>query len=751
MSKIVKIIVAAALIVVGVVTGNFQLILQGALLLGSALLTPGNKQQARQAETTSLQLGEVPCQAIVGEALVGGSLGDAFNYGGQYGTDWEVLPIILADHYCEALVGFYVNDSYVAFTGNGMVPGYNNQLSVTFYHGTESQTADPTLTSHGDWTSNDRLIGCSYVVVAYKADDEKQKNKIWTAGRPRFTWLVKGMRCYDPRKDSTVTGGSGVHRRNDPTTWEWTDNPIVIRYNWVRGIYACDRVSQPDMLLVGRGLSAAEAPPENVAWRANICDELVALAAGGSEKRYRFNGLIKADETWLATEERFAAACAGVIKSPEGSVEVDPGHAVTPSFFITDADFVAGKKRTFAPFRSKADNMWVNTIIPRYVEPNQKWQDHAAPIRRVYADVIADGGPREATLSLPDVTSGTQAQRCGEIARRMGRLPRTGGGTFSPMYIGVEEGDWGVLTSTKLTKGLPVGVRAESMLADTSWQNALQLREINAGVFAWSTSDEIAEGAVATTNPVPVFGSAPDVAEWAATGGTVTGDGGALLPAIFLTGGAVDPYATALIVEYRTVTVDMYQTGLPVLTQTGGLTLAEADPGPWTAETPMSPATTAYTLRGLAAGQFYQVAVSYQVRGTVGDRLILGPVQAGAMAVARGCYKLDRWSGAIPLTSDGTSITVTAFDGVLDDARPISFPAGTITGLANSTSYGVFWNLTTGSYEAEASPALIRTASSDYAFLFWQWTSNGSGTYPTAPADPPGFGGVGPREASPLL
>ncbi|CAN5367728.1 hypothetical protein BH10PSE14_BH10PSE14_04280 [soil metagenome] len=751
MSKIVKIIAAVALIVVGVVTGNFQLILQGALLLGSALLTPGNKQQARQAETTSLQLGEVPCQGVVGEALIGGSLGDAINYGGQYGTDWEVLPVILADHYCEQLIGFYVNDTFVAFTGNGMVPGYNNQLSVTFYNGTETQTADPTLTAHGDWTADDRLIGCCYVVVAYKADDEKNKNPIWTAGRPRFTWLLKGKRCYDPRKDSTVAGGSGTHRWADPSTWEWTDNPIVIRYNWVRGIYACDRVGQPDMLLVGRGLSAIEAPPENVAWRANICDELVALAAGGSEKRYRFNGLIKADEVYLSTEERFAAACAGVIKSPEGSVEVDPGHAVTPSFFITDADFVTKKKRTFAPFRSKADSGWVNTVIPRYVEPNQKWQDHAAPIRRVYADVIADGGPREATLSLPDVTSGTQAQRCGEIARRMGRLKRTGGGTFGPMYIGVEEGDWGILTSTKLTKGLPVGIRAESMLVDQSWQNGLQLREMEADVFAWGTADEIAEGAVATPNPVPNYVGPPDSGDWTATGGVVAGQSGALLPAIFLTGASTNPYAKTMVVEYRTVMVDMLQTGLPALTQTGGLILAEADPGPWIAEPILDGATTSYTLRGLASGQFYQVAVSYVTfaRGAPGDRLILDPVQAGAMAVARTCYVIVGYDGAIPLSSDGTSITITGFDAVLDDARPISFPGGTIIGLTNSTRYGVFWNLTTGSYEAEISPGLIRKASSDYVFLAWQATSDGAGGYPSSPPDPPGYGGVGPREALP--
>jgi hypothetical protein len=48
-----------------------------------------------------------------------------------------------------------------------------------------------------------------------------------------------------PALDSTVAGGSGSHRWNDPSTWEWSDNPAVCRYNWVRGIYANDDVTDP--------------------------------------------------------------------------------------------------------------------------------------------------------------------------------------------------------------------------------------------------------------------------------------------------------------------------------------------------------------------------------------------------------------------------------------------------------------------------------------------------------------------------
>ncbi|TXR46351.1 hypothetical protein [Phyllobacterium endophyticum] len=41
---------------------------------------------------------------------------------------------------------------------------------------------------------------------------------------------------YDIRRDST-NGGSGAHRWDNPATWEPSDNPVVLIYNIIRGIY----------------------------------------------------------------------------------------------------------------------------------------------------------------------------------------------------------------------------------------------------------------------------------------------------------------------------------------------------------------------------------------------------------------------------------------------------------------------------------------------------------------------------------
>ena len=126
------------------------------------------------------------------------------------------------------------------------------------------------------WTANDRGRGVAKVVVSYKVDKATAKHPVWSSGLPNFTWIVKGARCYIARKDDTV-GGAGPHRWADGSTREWSENPIDCRYTWVRGLYAGDKVDQPNMLLLGRGLSTVEAPPENTFAPGNVCDEPVPL------------------------------------------------------------------------------------------------------------------------------------------------------------------------------------------------------------------------------------------------------------------------------------------------------------------------------------------------------------------------------------------------------------------------------------------------------------------------------------------
>lgn len=597
MSKVIRAVIGVGLTVFGVLTGNFALAAAGVSLLRGALFGPSAPRRA--AAAAQLQLGEQPRQAILGRAATAGSLVDAFNYGGKYGTDWEVLVIALADHRCDALEGFFVDDTYVAFTGDGNVAGFNSQLQVFFRDGRWDQAVPSILTSHGPgWTANDRGRGVAHVVVAYKADASDAKNPVYPSGRPRFRWVLRGLRCYQARKDSTV-GGSGAHRWDDPATWEWTENPIDIRHNWVRGIYAGDRVTQPEMLLIGRGLSPLEAPPANVFPRANLCDELV-----GGQARYRIGGVIASNESFIEIETDFAAAVGGVIRQPEGAVEVDPGQAQAVVATFTDDDLLVSSTASWNEgILGAGDNDWINTVAARFVDPGQRWNVRGAPVRRDTADVIADGGPREAQPQLDLVTNDPQAQRVAEIIRRLGRLWGRAQVTLPPRFAFIEEGDWVAWQSNRRFGGATFTFRVDAWGSNRAWHHQLTLRQISASVY--SDTAPLDDGVIAADQAAPPAIAAPEEGAWSVAAGQ-TG-------VVVVTGAVDDPAAAQVMFEF------VQQAAAP-----DGTTI-------WAEAGISRPDVTRREIAVNESGPYW-VAVSYVVNDETGARRVIGPVEVIGVA-----------------------------------------------------------------------------------------------------------------------
>ncbi|WP_430635013.1 hypothetical protein [Sphingomonas hankookensis] len=117
--------------------------------------------------------------------------------------------------------------------------------------------------------------------------------------------------------------------------------------------------------------------------------------------------------------------------------------------------------------------------------------------------------------------------------------------------------------------------------------------------------------------------------------------------------------------------------------------------------------------------------------------------------VTRGAYRISSRS-AVTLTSTATTITIGAFDGVLDDGSQVAFPAGAIEGLAAGTIYLAFRSRSTGAYRADVSPALDAMADSDVILIGTMSTPKEDGSYPAPSDPPPGWGGGG-GEYEPVL
>jgi hypothetical protein len=635
-SKFVGFIIGAGEIIAGVVllgtpggqALGTELIIMGVTTVVSQAvvdLTMPKGAKSRNALETELQLGEIPRRVIFGKTATAGSLVDAGDYGGKYGTDHEVVIFALADHECDSLVEFYVNDLLITYTGDGAYTQIDPtadspHLWVYFRSGTEFQSL-PSVVSDNlpGWTSSDNGAGICYVVVDYRADKPDNKKLAFPGGRPSFLWVVKGKKCYDPRLDDTVTGGAGAHRWADPSTREWSENPIVCAYNWRRGIYACDRVDQPSMLLVGRGLTETEAPPAYIAADANLCDEVM----DDSLPRYTIGGVIAADEKYIDVEEKFAAACGGIIIQPEGTVQIEPAQARTPSFTFTDDDILVGSTVEYNQgVLSQAASDWINTTIPQFVSPAQKWQDHAAPIRRVEADVLADGGSREEQIQLQLVTNERQASDVGEVHRKLGRLWGRGSVTLPAAFADVEEGDWGTWNSARL--GISMTVRVEGYGLDLKWQNALNLREINSsvydGVLGSGSSTGTATDWDQTTPPIDI--GSPDSGNWSLAAVLLTDTNGNKAPALEITGDTTDDEAVEGV-EFA------YWKSDGVIDP-----VANPDDPSWIVEGLHAPSTTKVDISGLEGGASYYASVRYKVSGEYGDRLVLGPVTAGSTDVS---------------------------------------------------------------------------------------------------------------------
>jgi predicted GH43/DUF377 family glycosyl hydrolase len=619
MSKIVGFVVGAVLIGIGIATGNVGLIIEGAALIVTQAVVDLTmpKTPAREASEMSIALGEQPRVALFGEANTPGSLVDGFNYGGKYGTDWEVLVIRLADHKCQSLTGFYVNDLYVAYTGDGLYPAFNTDHLAVYFRADTTATALPSIvTTYGPgWTSADvGQSGCD-VIVAYRADEPKNKHPGWPGGPPHVSWVVKGKRCYDPRKDSTA-GGSGAHRWGTPSTWEWSENPAVCRYNWARGIFANDQVSDPSALLIGRGLTAAEAPPANIFAAANLCDEVV-----GSGVRYRVAGPVYANQTFIDVEQMFAIACAGSVITHEGDVQLEPGQSKSIVATITDADLlVAGRVSWNQGILSESAPEWVNTVVANYIEPTQQWASHQAPPARTVADVAADGRPREAQVALRLVKDLNQAQRVAEILRRLGRLWGRAGVMLGPRFCELEEGDWINWQSDRYFAGATKTFRIEAYTIDEKWQNSLTLREINASVFDGAFAFDSDHSVTTPTTPPPAIGS-PGSGQWVLAAVTLS-NAGASVPALEITGSASDDIAVQeIVVEYW---------------KSDGVInpVTSPDAPPWIMEGSHPPTTTKVDITSIQGGQVYYAAVSYVVSGITGDRRVLGPVTAASIDVS---------------------------------------------------------------------------------------------------------------------
>ena len=115
--------------------------------------------------------------------------------------------------------------------GSGTDPAQRYRMVFNAHHGADDQTADPMLiaSSGGQWTSSHRVRGIAYLACSYEYDTKGMFSSI-----PQLTVTCRGKKLYDPRKDGSISGGTGTHRYDTPSTFEWSDNATLCLLDYMR-------------------------------------------------------------------------------------------------------------------------------------------------------------------------------------------------------------------------------------------------------------------------------------------------------------------------------------------------------------------------------------------------------------------------------------------------------------------------------------------------------------------------------------
>ncbi|RVO46256.1 phage tail protein, partial [Sinorhizobium meliloti] len=252
-------------------------------------------------------------------------------------------------------------------------------------------------------------------------------------GRPELEFVLRGLREYDPRKDSTVAGGSGAQRLNTPSTWAHTKNPAVHRLNYQLGL----RALVSGRTLIGEGKSLGQIDLATYFVAMNVCDTLRA----NGKKTYECSLFVSGDDDHTEVLKQFDDAMAGYGLNRRGLSGVIPGAPQIPVKDLTVADIPVDRAKD-VQFRPSAFERF-NHLSGQFTSIESMWNPESLKPVYVNADIAADGRNRQTSVDFLQVTDPDIAQYLLNIRYRQNRM---GGKATVPVSrrfgLAVQEGEW---------------------------------------------------------------------------------------------------------------------------------------------------------------------------------------------------------------------------------------------------------------------------------------------------------------------
>ena len=456
------------------------------------------------------------------------------------GTDNKYLymAFVLGEGEISEVSALYVNDKRVGLSGvmsdnvqrtvrnsdqNFYDTENNNSLiTVEAHFGTDTQNASTLLGEVEGWTTEHKLSGLAYLALRFEWNADK------FGSIPQVQALVKGRKVYDPRLDSTVTGGSGSHRADTSSTWAYSDNPVLQMLDYLRN----DRF--------GMGITNSYFDTNFADWQtaSNVCDTQITPVETADlpitfelfGTGYRFsdesavtvntidlmnsNTVVDTAKNAIDNVKDFVRGSRSYLNFSGGKYNILVETTGSASITLTEDNILGGINVI-----SKNKNSRFNRVIVNFINPENNYQSDTAQFPPV-DETLIDSADQHSTLLAEDggillegrfdysmFTNKFQAQEMAEIILRRSRSSLNVSFKADATALDLLVGDIVNIThATPAFSAKPFRVQGMTLNADHSI--SLTCSEHQDSYYTFGTQEPIPEIAD-TTLPNPFIVQAP--------------------------------------------------------------------------------------------------------------------------------------------------------------------------------------------------------------------------------------------------
>ena len=452
------------------------------------------------------------------------------------GTDNKYLymAVVLGEGEISSVEALYINDKRPTLSGamsdnvqrtvsssdQNFYDTDNSQslITVEAHFGTDTQESSSLLQEVEGWSTVHKLSGLAYLAIRFEWNADK------FGSIPNVQALVKGRKIYNPNLDGTLTGGSGSHRKDTSSTWEYSDNPILQLLDYLRN----DRF--------GMGITDTYFDSNFADWQTatDVCDTQIQPLGGTNFIVHTF-GVGYGDSTTTNTIDLmnshtvvdtakkaidnvkdFVRGSRSYLNFSGGKYNILVETTGSASITLTEDNILGGINVI-----SKNKNSRYNRVIANFINPDKNYQSDSAQFPPV-DETLVDTADQHATLLAEDggvllegrfdfsmLTNKFQAQEMAEIILRRSRSSLNVSLKADATALDLSIGDIVNIThATPAFSAKPFRVQGMTLNADHSV--GLTLSEHQDSYYTFGTQDPIPEIAD-TSLPNPFIVQTPTV------------------------------------------------------------------------------------------------------------------------------------------------------------------------------------------------------------------------------------------------